>query len=186
MNETDEVLYQNYISGGDQTAFATLYDRHQKSLTFYLYTIIGSMEDAEELMLDAFAVAASGTTKFSGKHGALFKTWLYGIAKNKAKMYLRKQRAASIPLSDELALVSEEGLPEKNAMDQEQNRELYEALASIPADYREALYLMYFEDMKPEEIATVMKKSKKQVYNLITRGKQALKEAMEKSQTEGG
>ncbi len=176
MNETDEVLYEKYLDVDDQGAFATLYDRHQKSLTVFLYTVVGSMEDAEELMLDTFAVAASGTTRFGGKHGAAFKTWLYGIAKNKARMYMRKQKPSHVPLNDEI--ISSGFTPENKVMEDERHEKLYHALASIPDDYREALYLTYFEQMKPEDISSVMRKTKKQIYNLIARGKQALKAAL--------
>ena len=68
----------------------------------------------------------------------------------------------------------------------EQNRMLYEALRSIPEDYRQALHLTYFENMSNDEVAVVLDKNKKQVYNLITRGKQALKEALLKLGYEAG
>lgn len=179
MNETDEILYKRFLSENDQAAFATIFDRHSDKLVHYLYALVGSREDAEELMLDAFAVAASGTTRFHGKHGAGFKTWLYGIAKNKAKMYLRKQRAATVPLMDNDELESAEK-PEETVLLDEKIRHLHKALSSIREEYREALYLMYFEQMKPDEISVVMKKSTKQIYNLLNRGRQACREQLEK------
>ena len=51
-----------------------------------------------------------------------------------------------------------------------------------PEDMAEALYLMYFEDLSYEEIARVMKVSKKQVDNLLYRGKKQLRAILE----EGG
>ena len=178
MEETDEILYEKYLKSDDQSAFAVVYDHHHESLTFFLYTMVGNMEDAEELMLDAFAVAASKTAKFTGRGGAAFKTWLYGIAKNKAKMHLRRKKAITVPLSEEI--ITEEGLPEEKTIEKERDKKLYQSLSDIHKDYREALYLMYFEQMSIDEIATVMKKSKKQIYNLVARGKQALKEALER------
>jgi len=50
-----------------------------------------------------------------------------------------------------------------------------DCLDELPADYREALYLVYIEGMSYERAAEVMGKSRKQVDNLIARGKVAMK-----------
>jgi RNA polymerase sigma-70 factor (ECF subfamily) len=52
-------------------------------------------------------------------------------------------------------------------------------MAKLPEDMQTALYLSYFEDMTYEEIARVMKKNKKQVDNLLYRGKERLRELLE-------
>ena len=67
----------------------------------------------------------------------------------------------------------------KEQKEEESRRELYSAMSTLPDDYRNALYLIYFEDMSHEEVAGVMHKSVKQVYNLVFRGKQALKKILE-------
>ena len=60
----------------------------------------------------------------------------------------------------------------------EENRRLYEALGSIKEDYRTALHLVYFEELSYKEAAGVMKKSPKQLENLVSRGKKAVRELM--------
>ena len=52
---------------------------------------------------------------------------------------------------------------------------LYEALGTINPEYRQALHLTYFEGMSADEVADVLKKNRKQVYNLISRGKESLR-----------
>ncbi|MBP5151650.1 MAG: RNA polymerase subunit sigma-24, partial [Lachnospiraceae bacterium] len=47
--------------------------------------------------------------------------------------------------------------------------------------YRQVLFLTYFESMKPDEIARILKKNIKQVYNLTTRGREALRAALERN-----
>ena len=64
----------------------------------------------------------------------------------------------------------------------EEYRHLYSALSKIKYEYRNVLYLFYFEDMSYNEIAKVMKKNNKQIKNLMYRAKQTLKLIME---TEG-
>ncbi|MFQ9752187.1 MAG: RNA polymerase sigma factor [Coprococcus sp.] len=57
----------------------------------------------------------------------------------------------------------------------ERDRQLYDALEKLKAEYREALYLVYFEDMSYRNAATVMNKSESQITKLVYRGKQSLK-----------
>ncbi|MCR5686043.1 MAG: RNA polymerase sigma factor, partial [Lachnospiraceae bacterium] len=135
------------------------------------------------LMLDAFAVAASGRAGFAAKSS--FKTWLFGIGRNLAHKHLRKKRFTFLPINEEIAenaaYEPDKGIPELELLKNERSMMLYEALRSIHEDYRQALELIYFEEMSSEEVAKVLKKTKKQVYNLVARGKQAMKEALEKA-----
>ena len=151
--ETDEIIYSRFLKDGKSDDLRQLLERHRESLTLFIYGFVRNMEDAEDIMLNAFAVTASGGAAFSGKSS--FKTWAADV-----------QEA-----EDEL-------------LREESRRELYSAMSTLPDDYRNALYLIYFEDMSHEEVAGVMHKSVKQVYNLVFRGKQALKKILEGSELE--
>ena len=61
----------------------------------------------------------------------------------------------------------------------ERSRQLYDALEKLKAEYREALYLVYFEDMSYRNAATVMNQSEGQITKLVYRGKQSLKAILE-------
>ena len=173
---TDEALYERFLKHGDHAALQGLLERHREELTLFLFGYVRNAADAEELMLDAFAEVAAGPTVFSGKSS--FKTWLFSIGKHLALAQLRKQK--------HLRALTEENLPESAALPEtrllleEQKRELYLALEQIEPDYREVLLLQYMEDMSPSEIAQVTGRRAKQVYNLIERGKKALRGALEK------
>lgn len=174
MFETDETLYRRYLAEHKEEDFRILLERHRESLTLFLCSYVRSLEDAEELMLDAFAAAAAGPTVFSGRSS--FKTWLFSIGKKLALMHLRKART-SVPLPQaetdgetaELALLRDE-----------RDRTLYRALDRLNGDYRQILILLYFEQMSHEEAGCVMGKTRKQIYNLAERGRKALKEELER------
>jgi len=68
--------------------------------------------------------------------------------------------------------------PDVALLKEERNRLLYQALNEIKPEYREALYLMYFEELSNEEIQHVTGGSARQVYNLIGRGRAALREKL--------
>jgi len=53
-------------------------------------------------------------------------------------------------------------------------------LKHLPSDYRQVLWLLYFEGFTHKETAVIMKKTSKQMKNLVYRAKTALKQALEK------
>ena len=176
MERSDEALYELYRKNDDQEALCTLLERHREGLTFFLYGFVGNAEDAEELMLDAFAEIAAGPTAFSGRSS--FKTWLFSVGKHLALKQLRRNRRE---ISVEEFRLPDEGVtPEAGLLLQERDRQLYAALDRIVPEYREVLLLQYMEDMAPADIARVTGKRIKQVYNLIDRGKQALRSELER------
>ena len=58
------------------------------------------------------------------------------------------------------------------------NSEVLDAVLSLPAKYRDTVYLHYYEGYTAAEIAQILKKNKNTVYTLLTRSKQMLKEKL--------
>ncbi|MCR5520960.1 MAG: sigma-70 family RNA polymerase sigma factor [Lachnospiraceae bacterium] len=172
---SDEELYGLYRKTSDSGCLTELVDRYREELTFFIYGYVKNMEDAEDIMLEAFSIAATERARFSGKSS--FKTWLFAIGRNQGLKLLRRNRK-TLPLNEEI--VSSGAAPDVQILKDERNALLYEALGQISPEYRQALHLTYFEGMTGDEVATVMDKSKKQIYNLISRGKQACREALVK------
>ena len=175
MHETDELIYSRYLAEHSDDDFRILLERHRESLMLFLMSFVHNMEDAEELMLDAYAEVAAGTS-FSGKSS--FKTWLFSIGKKMALMQLRKKRFLFIPLEEQPDTAADP--PEFDILREERNRQLYLALSRLNVEYRQILILLYFEDMSHEDAVRVMGKNRKQIYNLAQRGRRALKEELER------
>lgn len=176
MNETDELVYSRFLSERNEEDLKILLLRYRESMTLFLNGYVHNMDDAEEIMLDSFAIIASGTTKYTAMGNGSFKTWLFSIGKNQAKMFLRKKKVIFIPLDENIPNSGNE--PESDFLKEERSRQLYTALEHLPPEYRQVLYLLYFEGMKAEEISLVMNKRTKQIYNLAERGKKRLKEVL--------
>ncbi len=174
MWESDEALYRIYLSDGSEDALRELLLRHRESLTLFLFGYLRNMDDAEDLMLETFAVAAARTSGFLGRSS--FRTWLFGIGRHLAMRELRRRRTPDQPEQPDSG-----GSPELELMRSERNRQLYAALDRLNPEYRQALYLLYFEEMPAAETAQVMGKSRKQIYNLTERGKKALRAELERT-----
>ena len=175
MSESDEKLYSRYLAEGSGEDLVMLLERHGGALTLFLFGYVHNLEDAEELMMDAFAAVASGASPFSGRSS--FRTWLFSIGKKLALAHLRKRKELPDTL-DDTAL--NQITPDLALLQEERNRQLYQGLAQIKTEYRQALYLIYFEGMTHEEAGRVMGRSKRQIYNLAERGRKALKDALER------
>lgn len=175
MHESDEILYHRYLSRGSEDDLRLLLERHRESLTLFIHSIVHDLDDAEELMMDAFAVVASKSNPFIG-HSS-FKTWLFSIGKKLALEHLRKRRIKAEPMGEAAV---EHFTPDLALLREERSRQLYLGLSELKTEYRQALYLLYFEGMSHAEAGRVMGKSRRQLYNLAERGRKALKEALER------
>lgn len=171
---SDEQLYERFRRTHDRESLGLLLDRYGDRLTLFLYGIIRQAQDAEEIMLDAFAEVASLRTTFRGDSG--FKTWLFAIAQKLAYQSLRRKRHTFLPLREDMPDHADP--PDVALLKEERNRQLYQALNAIKPEYREALYLMYFEGLSHEEIQRVTGRSARQVYKLVSRGRAALREKL--------
>ena len=181
MSEIDGQLYIRFLNDDSEEALRILFEKYKSSLTMFLYGIVGNEDDAEELMMDTFAVLVSKTAHYSVRKDAEFKTWLFAVARNQARNHLRRRKRFFDMTDDALESQPDDfqNQPEYVILREEKNQKLWQALKVINSDYRQVLYLMYFEDMQLDEIARIMKKTKKQVYNLSARAKASLKKTLE-------
>ena len=164
--------YRRYLNG-DPEAFDLIVKEYFDPLVLFLNRYTHSPEASEEIALDVFAWVDvhKGRYDFS----VSLKTFLYMLGRSRALSWLRKKRPPTVPLSEVADLPSPEPTPEEALLRQERHRALHQALASLPEPQQTALHLVYFEALTPEEAAVVLKKTRKQVYNLLYRGKLALR-----------
>ena len=125
-------------------------------------------------MEDAFAALLAGRRHFRSPQQ--LRAWLYKTTHNKAVDYLRRHKR-EVPLSDVENVLSSVG-PERHIALLERNRAIYVCMQRLPLQYRQVLQLTYFEDFSVAEICRIMRKTQKQVYNLLARAKVALKELL--------
>jgi RNA polymerase sigma-70 factor (TIGR02960 family) len=81
---------------GDEAAFATLVERHRRELHVHCYRMVGSFEEAEDLVQETFLRAWRKRESFAGGPG--FRAWLYRIATNASLDAIRRssRRVASL------------------------------------------------------------------------------------------
>ena len=169
--------YRRFLDG-DRNSFTELVTEYWDGLTLYLTGFTDSFTEAEEFAEEVFLKLYADKPKFSGKSS--FKTWLYAVGRNTVLNMLRKRRKTyETPLDDFYEASDREDI-EKNHIQDENKKLLYGAMENLSGDYRQVLYLVYFENFGVAETAEIMHKNQRQVYNLLYRAKAALKKNLEK------
>ena len=163
---------------GDKDAIVEIVSEYNDGLVLFLNSFIGNICLAEEMAEDVFCDLLIEKPEFNGKSS--FKTWLYAIARYKALHFLKKRaKAPEVPI-DELYSLSDEVDIVKNHLKNEQKIQLHTALKRISPEYSQVLYLIFFEEFSNSETANILKKSNRQIENLLYRAKKALRSELEK------
>ena len=100
-------------------------------------------------------------------------------ARNLALRHSKKHRHLFLWIDDLDFELPDKTLAETRTFQNERDRQLYAALDKLKPEYREAVYLIYLEEMSYRNAAAVMSKSEQQIKNLVYRGKQSLKAILE-------
>ncbi len=173
--------YRRFRDDGDEQGLVEIIQTYKDGLMLYLNSFVGNIAVAEELTEDTFVLLGTKRPKDTGKSS--FKTWLYTIGRHVAIDYLRRRaKRQEIYIEDSPALRVETENLEAQYIRQEQRAVVRHAIAKLKPEYRQALWLVYYEDFTHKQVATVMNKSVHNVEMLIYRAKKALKTQFE---TEG-
>jgi RNA polymerase sigma-70 factor (ECF subfamily) len=138
------------VLGGDTEAYAGLVARYRDRLGRYALHMLGSREDAEEALQDAFVRGYRSLQRCDDPER--FGAWLYGILVNRCRTAgARAARHARLFVRNDTAL-SEAPLPGR-AEPAERDDVVRCALARLAPEYREAFLLKHVEDLEYEEMA---------------------------------
>lgn len=152
MNPTDQDLALKAASG-DRVAFATLLDRHYDRFYGLAWRFLGSRTDAEDVAQDVCVKLATAIRSFRGE--AEFTTWAWRITYHAAADKRRSTtRMQPVDPADIAALA--ERPAEGDAASILEAKELWASVHRLPEQQRDAVILVYGEDMSHAEAACVM------------------------------
>ena len=170
--------YRRFRDEGDESGLVEVIRDYKDGLIFYLNGFVGNIHTAEELAEDTFVLL--GTKKPKDKGKGSFRTWLYTIGRNVAIDYLRRNaKAAQISAYDCAELVGEEESLELSYIREERKITVHRAMRMLKPEYRQILWLIYFEEFSNKEAAKIMKKSIHNIETLVYRARKSLKSQLE-------
>ena len=165
----------------DPTAVEKLVARYRAPMEYFAMTFVGDSAFAEDVVSEA--IVRLLIKKPSLRDERALKTYLYTATKNAAIDFLRKRKREKNRLEEEKRLaLADIRYIEESVVKNEEQKSVLSALKVLREEYREALYLQFFEGFSVDEICAVTGKKKKQVYNVLARAKTALAAILKKEE----
>jgi len=152
----DEDL-MSLMEGGDEEAFAALYDRHSRAAYSLSYRMMGDRQAAEDLTQDAFLKVWRSAGGYRSDRGSV-RTWILSIAHNRGIDQIRSS-ASRRRTQDRVEQSAPRSQPSEAFAETWRNRQreqIREALNTLPEDQLKILELAYFSGYTHVEISNLM------------------------------
>jgi len=189
---TDEdYKFVSLCKKGDVDAFEVLVKKHQKKMLNIAYRMLGSYEEACEIVQDSFVSAYKAIRDFEGK--ARFSTWLYTIVMNLSKNRLKQLKTqlyheqVSIDdpvLTDNGNIKAEAVSNEPSILEQLEKKEFQQkvqgCINSLDDEFKEVLILRDIQGFSYDEISKILKIAEGTVKSRLFRSREALKICLKK------
>jgi RNA polymerase sigma factor (sigma-70 family) len=159
---------------GNPGAFEAIVDRYQPRLLGFCRQMLGSTEDAEDVLQEVFVNAYKAM--LADDREINLRPWLYRIARNRSLNHLRKPTADAQESMDMVPEVEAASTAEK-VHNREEFRQLLADVKKLPETQRSALLLREMDALSYEEIAAAMETTVPSVKSLLVRARISLAEA---------
>jgi RNA polymerase sigma factor (sigma-70 family) len=159
---------------GNPGAFEAIVDRYQGRLLGFCRQMLGSTEDAEDVLQEVFVNAYKAM--LADEREINLRPWLYRIARNRCLNHLRKPTADAQESMDMVPEVDAASTAEK-VHNREEFRQLLADVKKLPETQRSALLLREMDALSYEEIAAAMDTTVPSVKSLLVRARISLAEA---------
>lgn len=181
----NEQALLNQLQAGNETAFKTFVETHQKRVFNTVLAIVQNFEEAEDVSQEVFIEVYESVKKFRGD--AKLTTWLYRIATTKALEEIRKKKTAkrfaffTKLFGDDNEILQQPvdfehpGVVLEN---QENSKILFKAINLLPENQKVAFTLYNVEGLSYQEITEVMQLSLSSVESLLFRAKTNLRKSL--------
>ena len=170
------------LRNGDPQAIAALMVRYQHRLYRYLLRMVSETGAAEDLFQQTWLRIIERTRNYDAQRS--FEGWLFAVAHNLAIDYLRRRKPESLDeplLSGETQSNHIQSI-DKGALEEILSRERADivsgAVSNLHVSFREVITLRFEEEMKLEEIASVLSLPVGTVKTRLHRGLKALRQSL--------
>ncbi|MGV2939564.1 sigma-70 family RNA polymerase sigma factor [Mesobacillus sp. LC4] len=152
-----------------------LMDEYGTKVLHLAYSYVRNRQTAEDLAQEIFLKCFQKYETFEGE--AQLQTWLYRVASNHCKDYLKSWHHRKVLVSGYISskLGGQEAGPEKQLIQNAENQELVDAMFKLPLKYREIIFLYYYQECSLKEVAAICNLNINTVKSRLTRAKELLK-----------
>ncbi len=183
LSELSESLLIRLCCDGRTDAFSVLVKRYTPLVYGFILHYVKNPQLAEDLTQETFIKAFRAIERFDSSKP--FRPWLMTIATNTSKTELKRNQQREILLNDNSSEANLlENIPDdtvsENLTDVALQQILSQALQSLPENVLQALVLRHVYDMPYEEVATALQANLNTVRTWLRRGRDSLKDLLEK------
>ena len=186
----DETLVTQ-VARGDSAALEVLYDRYASKVLGIALKILGDQELAEDILQETFWRVWQSASTYQSQLGAL-TGWLFRIARNLSIDAYRRRNVrpqAILSAAGTESVLDETPDPNADVAEQAQsvfqNRQVHEALASLPGVQRQVIEMAYFYGMTRQEIAEATGEALGTIHTRARLALQKLRGELERDEFEG-
>ncbi len=173
--QSDERLIA-YLRRGNTAAFEVLLSRYESRLQAFCRHLLGSREDAEDVMQEVMTAAFNAI--LADDRPINVRPWLYRIARNRSLNHLRRIQAIGVDSMD--MHFSDNGASTADKVhEREEFRLLVGDIHELPETQKTALVLREMDALSYEQIAEAMETTVPSVKSLLVRARVSLAEAAE-------
>ena len=155
-----------------------LIDEYSDRILHLAYTYVHNKVIAEDLTQEIFIKCYERFHQFNGQSS--LKTWVYRIASNHCKDYLRSWHYRKVTLNEKLLayIPSKAKQVEEQIIDRSEEDTLVQAIMGLPTNYREVIFLYYYEELSLKEISKVTGVNRNTIKTRLQRARELVKEEM--------
>jgi len=174
------------LKTGDRAEFSRLVDTYSGKLYRLALRMLGSPQDAEDILQETFLKAFRYIKTFDGRSS--ISTWLYRIATNEALMVLRRKQPVMVSIDEPADSDGEEQepiqivdwccLPESELLSEEAKKVLDSAVNKLPQTLKTVFLLRDIEDLSTSETAEVLGLTETAVKTRLLRARMWLREEL--------
>lgn len=179
LQSKDETELIKRMVQGDQAALSQLYDRYARVMYSLAFKILGSVEEAEEAVLDVFAKAWRTAERYDASRSRV-DSWLFLMTRSRSldRLRQRQRQAKVVEAAKSKAQVSSSDVPNDALIIAERRTVVTQALAELPDEQRLVIELAYYKGFSQSEIAKQTGLALGTVKTRIRLGLRKLKQAL--------
>ncbi len=174
--KTDDELLVEEFRRGDETAFDRIVERYSTDVGALANRLLGWPGEVEDISQEVFLAAYLGLRRFRWQ--CSLKSWLFTITINKCRSHRRRQmlRLRTASRAADKGLSPSAQTAHGNPMDMETFDRVRNAVAALPARYREPVVLRYIEELGTDEIGHILGISQNALHVRLSRARTRLKQ----------
>lgn len=159
-----------------EEALICLMKEYGEEIKRLVYTFVKNWTQAEDITQDVFITIYTKLDSFQKK--SAIRSWIYSIAINKSKDYLKSWQYRKLQLSDKITGVtfSEKNNVEVRVITHSEDQILYQAVLQLPLKYREVILLHYYKGFLVRETSEFLSLNEATVKTRLSRGRKLLHE----------